>query len=229
MAILVPGPESDLLTPPAPTSPADGLLARLTRDDDVDLLSALREAKAWFRAEICRQSALTDGAELQRLRRDPTYQIAEMLYLLRAHGPLDHEGVRQIARGHNESLVRLADRDDSANTEQPHGIDPNRLQWAVFTEDRIEKLAENWVTKGAIDQSDLGRLMVKYMSLETCRQTIALLERAGFFKRLKSPYGAKLARSTGVLEALFARHLRAIWWFAIKHLENSPNLNERAE
>lgn len=232
MTLLIPGPEIDLFPALAPDAASDGPSGPVdadgfSTDDDLALLEAMREAKVWFRDELCRRRAPVRGLDVHRLRRDPPYQIAEALYVLRALGPIDAEAMKQIGRAHNAALgpppSAVDPGDDGEGGETP---ETGRNAWAHFTDDRIEKLALNWVTHGGIDQSDLGRLMVKYMSLETCRQTVTLLERAGFLKRFKSPYGAMLIQSTGELENLFARHLRAVWWFAAQRLSNQRTPSE---
>ena len=91
------------------------------------------------------------------------------------------------------------------------GVTQTRLEKGVFSSDSIPKLVENFrAADGAIDQSDLARLLIEVMSPETCRKTTMLLTEAGYLERHRSPYQSVLVRSTGVLERLFARSLRQV-------------------
>jgi hypothetical protein len=91
------------------------------------------------------------------------------------------------------------------------GLTPDRIRKGLFAEDSIAKVVENYKGDGStFDQSDLSRLLVELMSQETCRKIVVALAEAGYLVRWKSPYHSVLVRSPGVLEAIFARHLRTL-------------------
>jgi hypothetical protein len=90
-----------------------------------------------------------------------------------------------------------------------YGLTPSRIRTAVFEDEHLRKLLANFSgpTPG-IDQSDLARLLVTVMSTETCRKLVVAAESAGFLKRSRSPFGAILVVSQGVLEGIYGRTLR---------------------
>ena len=91
------------------------------------------------------------------------------------------------------------------------GLSPTRVQKGRFSRDSIPKLVENYRSgDGAIDQSDLSRLLIEVMSPETCRKTAVTLTGAGYLERRRSPYQSVLVRSTGALERIFAQSLRHV-------------------
>ena len=89
------------------------------------------------------------------------------------------------------------------------GLSPTRVRKGMFSPESIPKLVENYRSgNGAIDQSDLSRLLIEVMSPETCRKMVVMLTEAGYLERWRSPYQSVLVRSTGALERIFARSLR---------------------
>ena len=81
----------------------------------------------------------------------------------------------------------------------------------MFSPESIPKLVENYrAGDGAIDQSDLSRLLIEVMSPETCRKTAVTLTDAGYLERRRSPYQSVLVRSTGTLERIFSGSLRHV-------------------
>ena len=91
------------------------------------------------------------------------------------------------------------------------GLSPTRVRKGMFSPDSIPKLVENYRTAdGAVDQSDLARLLIEVMSPETCRKTAVMLTEAGYLERRRSPYQSVLVRSTGEMERIFAQSLRHV-------------------
>ena len=200
-----------MITEQAPQSPDAS--RELFADDgetmrDIRTCEALHEAKASF------QDALVDGSVVQesyfaaQLRQEPVYQMAEFFFLLRAFRLDDEEKIRHYADLHNRHLEGL--RSDRAKMRRL-GLSPTRVRKGIFSPESVLKLVENYRTgDGALDQSDLSRLLIEIMSPETCRKTAVILTEGGYLERRRSPYQSVLVRSTGVLEGIFARSLRHV-------------------
>ena len=135
-------------------------------------------------------------------------QIAEFFFLLRAFGLDSEEKIRRYAELHNQHLEELqADRAKMRRL----GLSPTRIRKGMFSPDSIPKLVENYrAGEGAIDQSDLSRLLIEVMSPETSRKMVVMLTEAGYLERWRSPYQSVLVRSTGALERIFAMSLRHV-------------------
>ena len=175
---------------------------------DIRTCEALHEAKAAFQNALVEGSAVQDRHFVAQLRQEPAYQIAEFFFLLRAFRLDTEEKVRRYAELHNQHLERLgADRAKMRRL----GLSPTRVRKGRFSPDSIPKLVENYRTgDGAIDQSDLSRLLIEVMSPETCRKTAVMLTEAGYLERRRSPYQSVLVHSTGALERIFARSLHHV-------------------
>ena len=176
--------------------------------NDIRICEALHETKVAFQSALVEGSAIHDLHFVGQLRQEPSYQIAEFFYLLRAFGLDSEEKIRRYAELHNRHLEALqADRAKMRRM----GLSPTRLRKGVFSAENIPKLVENYRTgDGAIDQSDLARLLIEVMSPETCRKTSVVLTEAGYLERRRSPYRSVLVRSTGALERIFAQTLRRL-------------------
>jgi hypothetical protein len=73
----------------------------------------------------------------------------------------------------------------------------------------MPRLLQHWrESAGAIDQSNLARLLMSVMSTETCRKVIVACADAGFLARKRTPYGTVLVISNGTLEEIFGGCLR---------------------
>ena len=169
---------------------------------------ALHEARASFQDALVEGSAIQDRNFVAQLRQEPVYQMAEFFFLLRAFRLDDEEKIRRYAELHNQHLEEL----QSDRTKMHRlGLSPTRVQKGKFSSDSIPKLVENYRSgDGAIDQSDLSRLLIEVMSPETCRKTAVTLTEAGYLERRRSPYQSVLVRSIGALERIFARSLRHV-------------------
>ncbi len=175
---------------------------------DIRTCEALHEAKAAFQEALVDGSSNTDRVFVAQLRQESTYQIAEFFYLLRAFRLDSEDKIRRYAELHNRHLeTLLKDRGKMRRL----GLSPTRVRKGMFSQDSIPKLVENYRTAdGAVDQSDLARLLIEVMSPETCRKTAVMLTEAGYLERRRSPYQSVLVRSTGELERIFAQSLRHV-------------------
>jgi len=175
---------------------------------DIRICEALHEAKTVFQDALAEGSAIQDRHFVGQLRQEPSYQMAEFFFLLRAFRLDSDEKIRRYAELHNQHLEKLqADRAKMRRL----GLSPTRLLKGRFSQDNIPKLVENYRSAdAAIDQSDLSRLLIEVMSPETCRKTTVVLTEAGYLERWRSPYQSVLVRSTGALERIFARSLRHV-------------------
>ena len=175
---------------------------------DIRACEALHESKAAFQDALVDGSANQDRYYAAQLRQEPTMQIAEFFFLLRAFGLDSEEKIRRYAELHNQHLEELqADRAKMRRL----GLSPTRIRKGMFSPDSIPKLVENYrAGNGAIDQSDLSRLLIEVMSPETSRKMVVMLTEAGYLERWRSPYQSVLVRSTGALERMFARSLRHV-------------------
>ena len=175
---------------------------------DIRTCEALHEAKAAFQDALVEGSAVQDRHFVAQLRQEPPYQIAEFFFLLRAFRLDSEEKVRRYAELHNRHLHLL--QTDRAKMRRL-GLSPTRVRKGMFSPESIPKLVENYRTgDGAIDQSDLSRLLIEVMSPETCRKTAVMLTEARYLERRRSPYQSVLVRSTGALERIFAQSLRHV-------------------
>lgn len=171
---------------------------------------ALLERFRWFRMalaeRICAESKTANETTLALLRQEPTVQFAEFLYLLSCQNLTEVSQVERLAELHNTYIVELS-KDDAKMGRL--GLHKDRLLDAIFTSDTLPRLVETWRDKpGAIDQSNLARLLAALMSAETCRKVAVASAEAGFLERWRTPYGTYLVRSTGTLERIFAATLR---------------------
>ena len=175
---------------------------------DIGTCEALHEARASFQDALVEESAVQDRHFAAQLRQEPVYQMAEFFFLLRAFRLDGEDKIRRYAELHNRHLEGLlADRTKMRRL----GLSPTRVQKGMFSPESIPKLVENYrAGGGAIDQSDLSRLLVEVMSPETCRKTAVTLTDAGYLERRRSPYQSVLVRSTGALERIFAQSLRHV-------------------
>ena len=175
---------------------------------DIRTCEALHEARASFQDALVEGSAVQDRHFAAQLRQEPVYQMAEFFFLLRAFRLDGEDKIRRYAELHNRHLEGLqADRTKMRRL----GLSPTRVQKGMFSRDSIPKLVENYRSgDGAIDQSDLSRLLIEVVSPETCRKTAVTLTEAGYLERRRSPYQSVLVRSTGTLERIFARSLRHV-------------------
>ena len=175
---------------------------------DVRTCEALHEARAAFQDALVEGSVVQEPHFVAQLRQEPAFQLADFFFLLRAFRLDSEEKLRRYAELHNRHLEALGE--DRAKMRRL-GLSPTRVRRGMFAPESIPKLVENYRSAdGAIDQSDLSRLLIEVMSPETCRKTTLVLTEAGYLERRRSPYQSVLVRSTGVLERVFSDHLRHV-------------------
>jgi hypothetical protein len=175
-------------------------------DRDLTFLECCRWMRKEFADRICAASASTTDQDLVTLRLEATYQLAEFYYLLAGRQLQTAEQVETLTQLHNSYIAGLTkDKDKMARL----GLASDRLIDAMFTIDTLPRLLQNWREKpGAIDQSNLARLLVTVMSTETCRKVVVAAGAAGFLTREKTPYGTMLISSCGVMERILGECVR---------------------
>ena len=171
---------------------------------------ALQECLLWSRAELFDRLTAASLSQVQAtaetLRLDAMSQFVEFFYLIRARKIDTTEQITRLAEIHNEHIDLLC-RD--ASKMKRLGLRKDRLLDAIFTSDTLPRLTETWkLHPGRIDQSNLARFLATVMSTETCRKLVVASADAGFLSRSKSPFGAVLVQSTGIMEQIFGGVLR---------------------
>ena len=208
-------------TPPPSETESDPFEDDAETMQDIRTCEALHEAKVAFHDALVKSSIVQDRHFVTQLRKEPPYQMAEFFFLLRAFQLDSEEKVRRYAELHSQHLERL-----QADRAKMHrlAVSPTRLRKGKFSSESILKLVENYRSgDGAIDQSDLSRLLIEVMSPETCRKTAMILTEAGYLERRRSPYQSVLVRSTGALERIFARSLRHVRTSIVADVEASKD------
>lgn len=181
---------------------------------DLAFMETLRVMKARFQAAVATAANTDDPSAMTSLRQESLYQLAEFLFALRSYGISDGAKLEQLASLHNDHLISI--RDDRERMRR-FGLTVDRLENALFTGDVLRKMVSNFAAEERyIDQSDLARFLVTVMSTETCRKLVLACEKAGFLERTRSPYGAVLVQSSGVLEDIYASTIREARHAAIR-------------
>jgi hypothetical protein len=175
---------------------------------DLELLEVLRWGRKEFADRLVQESRSRKSDTLDLLRSEPGYQLADFFYLLKARRIEAAEDIRTLAELHNQYIVDLT-RD--AEKMSRLGLKRERLLDAILTADTMPRLLANWGERpGAIDQSNLARLLVTVMSSETCRKLVVAFADAGFLKRERTPFGTMVVSSTGIMEQMFGNCIRAM-------------------
>jgi hypothetical protein len=177
-----------------------------TWDDELALLENLRWSRKEFVDRVCTQSKSADPRVLGVLRLEAAYQLAEFYFLLRGRNLETEADIRRLAELHNQYVVDIMK--DPAKMERL-GISGERALESMFTADTMPRLLQHWrESTGAIDQSNLARLLMSVMSTETCRKVVVACAEAGFLERKRTPYGTVVVVSNGALERIFGGCLR---------------------
>ena len=175
-------------------------------ESDLELLEALRWGRKEFAERLCRESRSQKAETLDVLRLESSYQMAEFFYLLKAREIKTEDDVRKLAELHNQYIVNLT---KDADKMRRLGLKLDRLLDAIFTADTMPRLLANWREQpGAIDQSNLARLLVTVMSTETCRKQVVAFADAGFLARERTAFGSIIVSSTGIMERTFGNSVR---------------------
>lgn len=183
---------------------------------ELDLLETLRWSRKEFVDRICKTSQSQDQKVLSILRLEATYQLAEFLFLLFARKIETDDDIKRLAELHNQYVVDIMKVPEKM---ERLGLNKDRALEAMFTADTMPRLLQNWrEKKGAIDQSNLARLLMMVMSTETCRKVVVGSAEAGFLDRARTPYGTVVVTSNGRLESIFGSILRDL---RIRILDNS--------
>ena len=172
----------------------------------LNLLENLRWSRKEFLDRICSSSSSQEERVLGTLRLDATYQLAEFYFLIGARGIETEADVKKLAELHNQYIVDIM-KDPMKMSRI--GLTRERALEAMFTSDTMPRLLQNWRDrKGAIDQSNLARLLMSVMSTETCRKIVVGCAEAGYLNREKTPYGTIVVSSNGKLEEIFGSCIR---------------------
>jgi hypothetical protein len=175
-------------------------------EKDLFFLECLRSMRKEFTDRICQESGSRDDQVLGNLRLEGTYQLAEFYYLLSARRLESIEQIEALTQLHNAHIVELTK--DAAKMKRL-GLARDRLLDAMFTADTLPRLLQTWRDRpGAIDQSNLARLLATVMSTETCRKVVVACATAGFIERERTPYGTIVIRSNGGLERILGSCVR---------------------
>ena len=170
---------------------------------DLAFMETLRRMRARFHSKIGGVATSLDHAGL---RQESFFQFAEFFFAIQQYGIDSAEKLERLARLHNEHLSEIS-RDRGRM--RRYGLTAERVAAGMFTEDNLRKLAANFSGPLAgIDQSDLARLLVTVMSVETCRKLVVAAEAAGFVERARSPFGAVLVVSRGIMEQVYGSVVR---------------------
>lgn len=177
-----------------------------TWNEELALLEDLRWSRKEFVDRVCAGSKSADARVLGVLRLEATYQLAEFYFLLRAREIETEADIRRLAELHNQYVVDIMR--DPAKMERL-GISRERALESMFTADTMPRLLQHWQeSMGAIDQSNLARLLMSVMSTETCRKVVVACAESQFLERKRTPYGTVLVLSNGTLEGIFGSCLQ---------------------
>lgn len=173
---------------------------------DLAFMETLRRMKARFQSEVLAACQSDDPSVTLSLRQESFFQLAEFFFALQTYGIDSEEKLDRFADLHNTYLLGI--RSDPERMRR-YGLTPERIDSALFTGENLRKLLANFSAAGtAIDQSDLARFLVTVMSTETCRKLVLAAEKAGFLDRARSPFGAVLVTTRGVIEKIYGTVLR---------------------
>lgn len=173
---------------------------------DLAFMETLRRMRVRFHSEIVGASASKQPDVTACLRQESFFQVAEFFYAIRTYGIDSADKLRHLAILHNEHLAQIGKDSDRMLR---FGLNPERIRTAVFADDALQKLLANFSgPRPGFDQSDLARLLVTVMSTETCRKLVLAADKAKFVERVRSPFGAVLVVSLGVMERLYGDILR---------------------
>ena len=173
---------------------------------DLAFMETLRRMKARFQSEVLAACQSDDPSVTMSLRQESFFQLAEFFFALQTYGIDSEEKLDRFADLHNRYLLEI--RSDPERMRR-YGLTPDRIDSALFTGENLRKLLANFSATGAaIDQSDLARFLVTVMSTETCRKLVLAAEKAGFVERARSPFGAVLVSTKGIIEKIYGAVLR---------------------
>src|SRR6185312_8751935 len=109
-------------------------------EQDLVLLESLRSARKEFVDQVCAASARQDERLLATLRLEPTYQLAEFYYSLRACRIRTDADIERMAELHNHYVVSLTK--DPAKMHRL-GLTNERALDAILTGDVVPRLLQN--------------------------------------------------------------------------------------
>ncbi|MBL8882367.1 MAG: hypothetical protein JNL45_04850 [Hyphomicrobium sp.] len=186
----------------------------MTRDEDeerelrkdIAALQAFRASRLRFTNRIIEISADKSEGVASVLRSDPFYQLAEFYFLLSGFNIESTAEFAAYIERHNSYLTGLL-KDPAKMLRM--GLKQDRLLAAILDGETTPRVLRLWSeSKGTLDQSTLGRLLVPVMSDETARKVVIAATKAGFLTREASVYRMMMVASTGTLETIYGQCLR---------------------
>jgi hypothetical protein len=145
------------------------------------------EARTYNRGQEPSETEPTEQ-DIDLLRSDNTYQVAEFYYMIHECQLADRQKIRDLLIRHNNDMEALANNRAKCRL---MGLSPQRLKEARFSPQQINRVVQNIVDgRLRFEQSDVGRLLSQVIAPETCRKVLVALGRAGLLERLD--IGARL-------------------------------------
>ena len=176
----------------------------------IETLELLQTAKKRFHDRLCQQSIDQSPECISDLRSDNVFVLSEYLFMfanLQIGGHVD--SLEAYIHEHNLYIAELL---GDAEGRRTLGVSPQRIERGHFTAEHIQKARANLLMQpvSGVDQADLQRFTILLFSPETARQTVEVLERAGYLERITTPFRSKIIHSMGVVEDLFRTYLEEI-------------------
>lgn len=174
--------------------------------EDIAALQAFRISRLRFTNRVIELSADKSETVAAVLRSDPFYQLAEFYFLLSGYNIEATVEFAAYIERHNSYLTDLL-KDPAKMLRM--GLKRDRLLAAILDGETTPRVLRLWSeSKGTLDQSTLGRLLVPVMSNETARKVVIAATKAGFLTREASVYRLMMVASTGRLEKIYGQCLR---------------------
>jgi len=176
----------------------------------IETLELLQTAKKRFHDRLCQQSIDQTAECIADLRGDNVFVLCEYLFMFASlQIGDDADSLEAYIHQHNRYIAELLADPDARRI---LAVSPQRVERGHFTAEHIQKARANLLMKpvSGVDQADLQRFTVLLFSPETARQTVEVLERAGYLERITTPFRSKIIHSMGVVEDLFRGYLQEI-------------------
>lgn len=141
-----------------------------------------------------------------RVKHEAISMICEVFAILDGPRKGRSDKIEFVLKAHNSYIDELLS-DAAKRGTKSQDFPRERLKKAKFSERQIRHAQRLAIGKRTeIDQSALGSLLAPFMSFETCRKLIGLLEQAGLLTRFD--VGHMLVGSPGHLEKYYRQYLR---------------------
>lgn len=179
---------------------------RSESEKDLAALEHMRRARMNFGVRICEASVSRDDGILEDLRLESMFEFTEFYFAIRVMGFTEPDDIAILARMHNQ---RIVDLEKNPAAMRQRRLTKERILKGMFTADTLPRLESCWrEAPGALDQSNLARLLLPQMSSETTRKLVVASTAAGFLNRRETVFGTMVVVSTGVMEDVFGQCMR---------------------